>query len=76
MCSTARFGVNTLDVDDAERVAWHDTSLVKRETILEFRLGLVHEALRDVMSVVDQTIGSVFNCLFLLSCKTLEVSDI
>ncbi len=74
--TTARLGVDTLDVDDTEGVARHDTTLVKREAVLSLSLSLVHEALVDVVSTVNQAVCVVFDLLLLLASQTLEVSDV
>lgn len=74
--TTASLCVDSLDVDDTKRVAWNDTALVEGETELELSLSLVHESLRDVVSIVNQSVGGILNLLFLLTSQALEVSDV
>ena len=76
MSTAARLRVDTLDVDHSEGVSWHDTTLVKRESEFELGFLLVHETLGDVVPVVNQTVGSVLDLLLLISCQTLEMSDV
>ena len=76
MGSTAGFGVNTFDIDDAEGVARDDTTLVQRETVFALSLGLIHKAFRDVMTIIDQPVSSILNVLLLLASQTLIVRDI
>ena len=76
MGAAASLCVDALDVDDAERVARHDTALVQTEAVLALGLRLVHEALRDVVPIVDEAVGSVFYLLLLLAGERLEVSDV
>ena len=76
MSSAASLGVDAFDVDDAERVTRHDTSLVKRETEFALSLGLIHEAFRDVVTIIDQSVRSVLNLLLLLARQALIVCDV
>ena len=76
MGTTACLSVDTLDVDDSERVAWDDTTLVKRESELSLGLSLVHETLGDVVRGVNDSVGVVFNGFLLSLGQTLEVGDV
>jgi len=74
--TTARLYINTLDLDDAKRVSRHNTTLVKAETMLTLGLSLFHEALADVVTIVDHTVGSVLDLLLLSASQRLEVSNV
>lgn len=76
MSTAACLSVDTFDIDDAEGVAWYDTSLIKRETIFALSFSLVHKTFRDVVTIIDQSVGSILNLLLLLSSQTLVVCDI
>ena len=76
MGATASFRVNASDVDNAERVARDNTTLVQRETVLSFSFGLVHEAFSDVVTLIDQPVGMVLDLKFFGLSQTLVVSDV
>ena len=76
MSTTARLGIDALDLDDAERVARHDTTLVEAEAMLTLGLGLIHEALVNGVAFVDDAIRSVLNLLLLVTSQGLEVCDV
>lgn len=76
MGAAACLSIDTLNIDDSELVAWDNTSLIERESILTLRLSLVHEAFSDVVSSIDETIRSILNLLLLIPRQTLEVCDI
>ena len=76
MSTAARLSVNTFNVDDTEGVAWNDTSLIKRETVFALSFGLVHKAFRDVVTIIDQSVGSILDFLLLLTSQTLIVCNI
>ena len=76
MSTAACLSVDAFDIDDTEGVAWNDTSLVKRETVFALSFGLIHKTFRDVMTIIDQSVGSILDLLFLLASETLIVCDI
>ena len=76
MSTTASLSVDTFNIDDTEGVAWDDTSLVKRETIFALSFGLIHKTFRDVVTIIDQSVGSILDLLLLLASETLIVCDI
>ena len=76
MSSAACLSVNTFDIDDTEGVAWDDTSLVKRETVFALSFGLIHKTFRDVVTIIDQSVGSILDLLLLLASETLIVCDV
>ena len=76
MSTAACLSVDTFDIDDTERVAWDDTSLVKRETVFALSFGLIHKTFRDVVTIIYQSVCSVFDFLFLLASETLIVCNI
>ena len=76
MSTAACLSVNTFDIDDTERVAWYDTTLVKRETVFTLSFGLIHKAFRDVVTIIDQPVSLILNLLLLLASETLIVCDI
>ena len=76
MSTAACLSVDTFDIDDAERVAWYDTTLVKRETVFTLSFGLIHKAFRDVVTIIDQPVSLILYLLLLLASETLIVCDI
>ena len=76
MSTAACLSVDTFDIDDTERVSWDDTSLVKRKTVFTLSFGLIHKTFRDIVTIIDQSVGSILNFLLLLASETLIVCDI
>ena len=76
MSTAACLSVDTFDIDDAEGVAWDNTSLIKRETVFALSFGLVHKTFADIVTIIDQSVGSILDLLLLLSSQTLIVCDI
>lgn len=74
--TTTSFCVNTFDVNNSQSVSWNNTTLIKMESKLFFSFSLVHEILVDVVTVVNDSVGFIFNCLLFILAKTLVVSDI
>lgn len=67
--TTASLSVDTLNLNNAERISGDNTTLVKAEAMLAFCLGLVNEALIDCVAFVNDTVGSVLNFLLLCACQ-------
>lgn len=61
MSATTSFSVYAIDIDDTERVSWNYTTLIESISILLLSVSLVHEALRDVVALVDESVGLVFD---------------
>jgi len=76
MGTAASFGVHISDINDAERVAGHDTALVQREAVLQLSFRLVHEALGDGVAFTDEAVGLVLYFDLFLLRQTPVVSDI
>ena len=76
MSTAACLSVDTFDIDDTKGVAWDNTSLIKRETVFALSFGLVHKAFRDVVTIIDQSVGSILDLLLLLSSQTLVVCNV
>jgi len=76
MGSTAGFSIDTLNIDNSERVAWDNTSLIKMETVVLLSLGFIHETFVDFAAAIDNSVCCIFDFLFLLFAQTLVVGDI
>jgi hypothetical protein len=74
--TAACFSINTFNVNNSERVAWDDTSLVKMETVLFFCISFVHKVLVNVNTIVNDSVGFIFDGLFFFLTKRLIVSDV
>jgi hypothetical protein len=76
MRATASLSINSLNINDPQRIAWNDTSLVQMESIFEFCLGLVHKRFVDGMALEHDPICLIFNGHLLLPCQGVEMGDI
>lgn len=76
MSTATSFCVNTFDVNNSQGVAWNNTSLIKMETKLLFCISLIHEVFVDIVAIVDNSVGFIFNCFFFILWNTLIVGDI
>jgi len=61
MSATTGFSVYACDINDTERVAWNYTTLIESVSILLLSISFVHEALRDFVTLVDESVCLVFD---------------
>ena len=74
--TTAGFSVNSIDVDDSERVSRDHSTLVESVSVLLLSFSLVHEPLSDLVTFVNQSVGLVLDVHLLLLGEPLEMSDV
>lgn len=76
MRSAASFNVDAFNVYYAKRITWYYTALIQAESMLPFGDSLVNKSFFDLVAVVDQTVGHVFNLKLFLACDTFVVGDV
>jgi len=74
--TTASFSINTIDVDNAKRVSWNNTTLVKTKTVLKLSLSLIHESLINSNTLINDSVGHVLDFDFFILSDTAVVGDI
>ena len=74
--TAACLGINTIDVDNSERVAWNNTTLVEMEAELLLSFCLVHEVLVNGVAVINNSISLIFDSSLFLLSDALEMSDV
>ena len=76
MGSTASLSINSLDINDSQRVAWYHSTLVETESELFLSFGFIHEAFLNIVTIVDDPVCLVLNCFLLFLGETHVMSDI